>query len=278
MAENIKTRIEAVTDTTIEDQLNDLKSDIGCLEPKTLLSLRKLVEDKAGITEATRKKLRDLLVECQTLPEVQKSPEAFAQAFQGTKSDMLNTEHIRMLKGYILNKFNQFKDLSALQKDNLATATLDRVLSDTAFSGLFGDVSSGIKSLESGGVSVLLNAIFGDKKPESSDESKAKIEDTTTDVMGRIQTIIDNATKPLIELLSKTPVPIGLAGFLSNPRTIARYDGSGTIAADIAQMTDTDNAEYVKNLNAKVLEIDGKIISLESVREKGMDFVATAPS
>lgn len=195
---------------------------------------------------------------------------------------MLNPEHIQALKGYILTKFEQFKNLNALQKDNLATATLDRLLSDKAFSGLFGDFSSGItggvKSLETGGVGAVLNSVFSDKKVDSPEEVKTKVESSATGIMKRIQDIIDSATKPLVELLAKTPTPAGLDKFLGNPRSIAAYDGSGTIITDIAIMNDAEKAEYVKNLNKKVLEIDGKIISLEGLREKGMDFVATAPN
>ena len=64
---------------------------------------------------------------------------------------MLNREHIKILKDYILGKFEKF-NLSPIQKDNLATATIDRLLSDKAFSGLVGDISGGIttavKSME----------------------------------------------------------------------------------------------------------------------------------
>ncbi len=65
---------------------------------------------------------------------------------------MLGPDNVKLLKEYILGRFRECKNLSTLQKDNLATATLDRVLSDKAFSGLFGDMSSsitgGVKSLE----------------------------------------------------------------------------------------------------------------------------------
>ena len=58
---------------------------------------------------------------------------------------MLNPDNIKTLKGYILNKFEK-STLTSFQKDNLASATIDRLLSDKAFSGLLGDVSGGITS------------------------------------------------------------------------------------------------------------------------------------
>ncbi len=89
--------------------------------------------------------------------------------------------------------------------------------------------------------------------------------------------IIDRATQPLVDLLSKTPKPTGLDEFLSNPEKIARYDGTGNISPDIQEMSNAEKADYIKNLNNRILEVDGKIVPLETIREKGMDFVATAP-
>ncbi len=89
------------------------------------------------------------------------------------------------------------------------------------------------------------------------------MENTATGLMGRIQNMINSSTKPLIDLLSKTPSPVGLDGFLENPRAIASYDGSGNIRSDVTRLSDTDKATYMANLKKRILEVDGKIIALE---------------
>ncbi len=153
MKGNIEDKIKSVSDTTTEADIATLKTELSanCLAPDKIQSLRAIVEAKENVKEETKVKLRDLLSVCQASPEKHESNDTFTQIFEGTKSEMLSKEHIQFLKSYILGKFEKF-NLSVAQKDNLATATVDRLISDKVFSGLVGDISGGIttavKSME----------------------------------------------------------------------------------------------------------------------------------
>lgn len=269
-------------DDVTTQELSDLRSQISCISDEDRAKMGAILErkitEKTKISIETKKSLRELLKDCSfqiEKKETKESSEMFNQVFDGTKSEMLSKEHTEGLKEYILTKFKKF-DLSKDQKDNLATAVIDRLLSDKAFSGIVGDVSGKVTNVVD-----VLSKLTGDGKkeeaPKSEDSTKEEVETSTTGLMKRIGAIIDSATKPLVNLLDTKPAPSGLKGFLSNPRAIAEYDGSGEIRTNITEMSSQEKAEYVKNLNNRVLEIDGKIVPLETIREKGMDFVSTAP-
>lgn len=278
---NIEEKLKNITDTTTEIELNGLKNEIGCLEASKIARLREIIEQKNNIKAETKQRLQTLLLECSTnvkSPEKNESKDRFDEVFHGTKSEMLSKEHVQSLKVYILSKFENTPITSA-QKDNLATATIDRLLSDADFIGvtknLTGGLTSAIKGIEKSGITGIFSSM-NEEKPVSTGEVKTEVEGSATGVMKRIMEIINRATLPLVELLKTRPT--GLESFLANPRAIALYDGSGKISQDIMQMSPQEKGEYIKNLNNRVLEIDGKIVPLEALREKGMDAIATAPN
>lgn len=280
---DIERKLQSVTDHTTETELTRLRDEIGCLSPEKIVKLRAIVEAKKGVQKETKEKLHSLLVECEANTKVprearekQESKESFVQVFEGAKSDILSGEHVRALKGYILSKFREVPDLSVSQRDNLAIATIDRLLSDAEFApiveALGGNFTSALNVLEKKSIGSVMDAFSGDR--DENAETKDEVKTSMTGMMKRITDLIDRSTLPLVELLKKKPA--GLSAFLSNPRAIAEYR-SGNIPADIAAMSNEEKSRYVSDLNNRVLEVDGKVVSLEAFREKGMDMVATAP-
>ncbi len=71
--------------------------------------------------------------------------------------------------------------------------------------------------------------------------------------------------------------PVNLSKFLSNPALVAGFRG-GEIPTQISELSQDDLSAYLNSLNGKILEIDRKILPLEALKEKGMNFLASAPS
>lgn len=280
---DLENKIKAVSDTTTETELSILKTELSihCMAPEKLESLRAIVEAKNTLKEDTKVKLRDLLKDC-TLPESKETKESkkapFEQVFEGTKSEMFSADNIQLLKKYIISRFEKFPNLTLLQRENLATATLAKLVSgdilNTFLKGATGKLTNIVD---------ILATLTGDSAPKEptsaeKEDKKTKSETGMNDMLAKLKEMLDTAIQPLISLLEKTPAPVGLVGFLDNPKEMAKYDGSGNIRPDIIAMTNDDRAEFTKQLHEKVLNIDGQIISLQALKEKGMDFIAIAPS
>lgn len=286
--ESVKTSIrEKAKDSTLtEQELAELRNEICQLSPEAMKQLQKFIDEEyKGILVATRMKLDTLLKECTSpislntsSPETSESKDGFDRIFEGTKSEMLSKEKVAFIKNYILAIYTkELPDLSPSQKDNLLVATIDRLLVNPDFTKIVDKLTGGlvsvVKDFEKEGIGGLFSSSDEEKpKPEEGvDQTKVSL----TEMDKRIMDIINTATDPLVKLLKTKPV--GMDGFLSDPRSIARYDGSGKIDPNIAPMNEISKANYLKDLNNRVLKIDGKIIPLENMRERGMDMVAKGP-
>jgi len=284
--DSIKNKIQS----KIEDkdftaqELSELRTELGCLSPDDINALRKLfAQELSAVKTDTRDRLDSLLSEC-TPPHSEKAPEStkssFDQVFEGTKSEMLSSANVQLLKDYILKRFEKFSNLSTSERDNLVTATLNKLLVGDALSILLTEMTKDLTDVTS-----ILSRLTSDSAPEkttptekNAPEIEKKANDTMSGIVKKLQGMVDTATTPLVTLLEKTPAPVGLAGFLDNPKEMSKYDGSGNIRHDIIAMTAEDKAEFMKQLHEKVLNIDGQIISLQTLKEKGMNFLSVAPN
>lgn len=272
----LEARMEAVTDASTDADLAALKNEINCLGAEKIVSLRAIVEAKKTISAQTKQKLNVLLEEC--APVIEKAPESrtsFERVFDGARSEIFSSDGVKLMRDTIDASFDQkiYKNLQTIQQDNIRLAMTDRLLNDPEIQKLF-DMKIGVVDIlgnlaKEGGPKDVVAAEGAKASPSvtASISQAASIEKTIKDRLAV-------ATKPLADLLLTNHNP---AVLLSNPDAISKYNG-GEISQDIKEMSDTDLKEYIKGLKGNVSKIDAKVFPMEMIKEKGMDFLANAPS
>ncbi len=269
-------------------ELAELRKELSCFSVETIAEFRVFfAKEFQEIQAETRTNLDNLLAEysnnipSQTPEKAPESPKTpFDQVFEGTKSEILSSTNVQLLKDYILKRFEKFPNLNPSERENLVTATLDKLLVGNVLSTLLTEMTKDLTDITS-----VLSKLTSDGTPDKSTPTekdasgiKKDANDTMSGIVKKLQDMVDTATTPLVTLLEKTPAPVGLAGFLSNPKEMSKYDGTGNIRPDIIAMTAEDKTEFTKQLHEKVLNIDGQIIALQDLKEKGMNFLSIAPS
>jgi hypothetical protein len=269
MTETIETKIDQITDATTGEQLDTLKTEIICLSPDRIKKLSDLIEAKNTLKTETKTKLQNLLIECQ------KSPEFFGKVFEGTKSEMFSLEKIKAFEQSIDGCFDQniYSKISPEQKNNIRLAMMDKLLKDPEIQKLF-DMKIGV-------VDILSGMVKGEGPKIKEEAEGAKKSTSVVDSISQAEKIFQTiesrlliATKPLANLLKTDHNPSVL---LSNTKAIAGYN-SGDITTDIPEMSKPELDQYIKTLNGDIRKIDAKIFPMEMIKEKGMNFLAEAPS
>lgn len=273
----LEAKIEGITDSSVDADLAILKNEIaGCLSVEKLASLRAIVEAKKSISIQTKEKLDSLLKEC--VPGIEKASESkssFEQVFDGARSEIFAPDRVKEIESVIDGSFPQeiYKKLQPKQQDNIRLAMTDRLLKDPEIQKLF-DMKIGV-------VDILGNLAKNNGPQDAVNAEEAKKSTSVTasisqaaSIKATIELRLAVATKPLADLLLKDNNP---AVLLSNPDAIAKYNG-GEISQDIQEMNDADLKEYIKGLKGNIRKIDEKVFPMELIKEKGMDFLANAPS
>lgn len=278
--EGIKTKIDqALSEGVTLEKLNSLRSGISCLSAEAMQDIKAYIRSKTdkmedGVQENTRSQLDSLVTECAPSEQIEKIPESkssFDRVFDGTRSTVFSEKNKQLVRSMVetnlqLNEQKEF--FTPEYRENIMIAMTDRLLNDRDFQGIFNT---------SVGFADVANSVMKGNLTEATTGATEKA--TKKEVLGledRIAACISRVTEPLKTLIAAKKNTPELGLLLSNPQAIASFNG-GEVPTGIEKMKPEDMEVYMKSLNGKILDIDRRILPLEQIRERGMDFLASGP-
>lgn len=243
-------------------QVVDSKKDVVPVREETAQKLVVLKQDVGPINLSVPEKA----------PESNESKSSFDRVFEGTRSEIFSRENRMSIRILIEGKLelDKYKWLTSVHRENIALAMTDRLLADPDFQGIF-RISIGFADM----LNEFMKGNANKKTISENTEQTVETKSWLSNLEERITACASRVTMPLRWLLEKGNTP-EVHKLLDNPQVLAWYNG-GVVEGNVMDMTPEELQRYITGLNGKILEIDRRVLPLEDLRERGMDFIASGP-